>query len=42
MHTDGWLDMEDSVHGSYKRAVDLRCGATACICRMTYDGRHDQ
>lgn len=38
MHTDGWLDLEDSVHASYERAVDQRCRATSCVYRLTYDG----
>jgi hypothetical protein len=40
MHTDGWLDIEDSVHSSYEQAVDSRCRPSSCIYRMTYDGRH--
>ena len=40
MHTDGWLDMENSVHASYEQAVDSRCRASSCIYRMTFDGRH--
>jgi hypothetical protein len=38
MHTDGWLDREDSVHASYEQAVDSRCRRWSCIYRMVYDG----
>jgi hypothetical protein len=39
MHTDGSLDIEDSVHASYERAVDARCPASSCRYRMTFNGR---
>jgi hypothetical protein len=42
MHTDGWLDAEDRVHGDYEAGVDQRCRAFAtCRYRFRYDG-HDQ
>jgi hypothetical protein len=38
MHTDGWLDAEDSVHSSYEQAVDARCTASRCRYRARNNG----
>ncbi len=38
MHTDGWLDAEDSVHGPYEEAVDSRSGRSDTDYRFSYDG----
>lgn len=39
MHTDGWLDAEDAVHGDYEAGVDQRCTSfTGCRYGFRYDG----
>lgn len=39
MHTDGWLDAEDRVHGDYEAGVDQRCTSfSRCRYRVRYDG----
>ena len=38
MHTDGSLDLEDSVHSSYEVAVDTRSEAGDTIYSFNYDG----
>jgi hypothetical protein len=39
MHTDGWLDAEDRVHGDYEAGVDQRCTSFArCRYGFRFDG----
>ena len=38
MHTDGYLDREDSVHSSYEVAVDSRSEAGDTVYSFNYDG----
>jgi hypothetical protein len=42
MHTDGWLESEEKVHGDYEAGVDQRCLSFAgCRYVFRYDGADD-